>query len=91
MAEPSTAGSAPEPVATDTSSVAQVPGASTETTQTADVKASPSQAPGETKETLLEAVMKAVKPSDDDEGKTPGEAPPPSEGAETGTEAGKAG
>lgn len=60
------------------------------TTPAPDVTASPSEAKGETKETLLEAVMKAVKPSDDDEG-TPGEASPPSESAKSGTEAGKAG
>jgi hypothetical protein len=36
-----------------------------------DVTASPSEAKGETKETLLEAVMKAVKPSDDGEEEKP--------------------
>jgi hypothetical protein len=49
---------------------------------TPDVTASPSEAKGETKETLLEAVMKAVKPADDDE-KPSKEASPPSEGAES--------
>lgn len=44
-----------------------------------DVKAPSSEAPGETKESLLEAVMKAVKPEDTDEKP---ETPPSSEGAE---------
>jgi hypothetical protein len=68
-----------EPVATDTQPVAQ----SHESAQsTADVKASPSEAPkGETKETLLEAVMKAVKPSEDGDDKPSAEKSPTSERA----------
>lgn len=54
---------------------------------TPDVKASPSEATqGETKETLLEAVMKAVKPSEDGE-KPSTEKSPTSEGADTGPDA----
>jgi hypothetical protein len=60
---------------------------SAQETHSPDVTSSPSEAKGETKETLLEAVMKAVKPSDDKEGEPSKEASPPSEGAESpGTE-----
>jgi hypothetical protein len=54
------------------------------TTTTADEKpASPSEAPkGETKETLLEAVTRAVKPADDEDEKP--EPSPSSEGAKAG-------
>jgi|SRR5215469_4709618 len=53
---------------------------------TADVKteASPSEAKGDSKETLLEAVMKAVQPDDDRKGT---ETPPTSESAEAGPDA----
>lgn len=58
-----------------------------------DVVASPSEAKGETKESLLEAVLKAVKPKDTEgEKKTPAEEPSPgSEDSAPGSDAGKAG
>jgi len=52
-------------------------------TTTTDAKASPSEAQGETKETLLEAVMKAVKPAEDDDESGSAEKSPTSERADS--------
>ena len=77
MADPSTA----EPVETLHDAAAEA--APAERSQTPDVTASPSEAEkSDTKETLLEAVLKAVKPAEDaDEGEPLAETSPPSESA----------
>lgn len=84
----SPAASAPEPVVADTT-VTQAPeGASTTTT---DVKASPSEAKGETKETLLEAVMKAVRPEGSEEEPSTEKSPTSESADSSGPDAAKPG
>ena len=77
----------------DTSSPAetsQIPESQTTPETLPDVPASSSEAQkGETKETLLEAVLKAVQPKDDED--TPSEHPPSSEDKAQGSDAGQAG
>jgi hypothetical protein len=70
--------SSPAEATTPEPQVADTPATHGAESTTPDVAASPSEAKGETKETLLEAVMKAVKPSEDDDGEKPstGESPP---------------